>query len=207
MLVAVFAWALILIEVPRESDLVLSRLKSAGSFIAATAGAAMMGLFILRSRVEWLARLIRHIRFPGIARVVENFVQGLRFLGNARILAIVLLHSAALWIAIALQSWFMFFAMNLDFSFGAATFVMVGAAIGSIAQIPGIGGGFQVAWIFCLTTFFMIPAEQAAATSLIAFVLSYAPTVTVGGLYMLAHGISMRGFRDSMRNPGSETVF
>ena len=48
--------------------------------------------------------------------------------------------------------------MNFHFSFAAATLVMVGAAIGSIAQIPGIGGGFQAGYVFCMTTFFMVSA-------------------------------------------------
>ena len=96
--------------------------------------------------------------------------------------------------------------MDLDFSYGAATLVMVVLAIGSIAQIPGIGGGFQVAWIFCMMTFFQIPLEQATATSLIAFVLSYAPTTVVAATYMLARGISMREFRAYIQSPRSETV-
>ena len=49
---------------------------------------------------------------------------------------------------------------------------MVGAAIGSIAQTPGIGGGFQAGYIFCMTSFFMVPTEQAIATSLLAWVSS-----------------------------------
>jgi uncharacterized membrane protein YbhN (UPF0104 family) len=100
----------------------------------------------------------------------------------------------------------MFFGMDLDFSWGAATLVMVALAIGSVAQIPGIGGGFQVAWIFCMTTFFQIPLEQATATALIAFVLSYAPTIVLAALYMLLQGISIREFRTSIQSPRSEIV-
>jgi uncharacterized membrane protein YbhN (UPF0104 family) len=137
---------------------------------------------------------------------VENFARGLNALARARRFAVVLLHSAALWIGMTLQSWFMFFGMDFDFSFGASTLVMVALAIGSIAQIPGIGGGFQVAWIFCLTTFFEIPFEQAAATALLAFVLSYAPTIVVAAFYVLARGISVREFRTSFQRPRSEPI-
>jgi glycosyltransferase 2 family protein len=206
MLIAVFAWALVVIEVPQGSITLLSNLKRGGWMIGATAAIAMLVLVALRRHVDLIARFIRHIRFPGIAKLVETFAQGLSALARARSLAVVMVHSAVLWIGMALQSWFMFFGMDLDFSFGAATLVMVALAIGSIAQIPGIGGGFQVAWIFCMTTFFQIPVEQATATALLAFVLSYAPTIVIAALYMLAQGISMREFRTSIQSPRSETV-
>ena len=124
----------------------LARLKSAGWLIAGSAVIAIVMLFVLRANSEAVVRLVHYIRFPRVAGLVENFSRGLGFLTNARSLAVVMFHSAALWFAIALQFWFMLFGMNLDFAFGAATLVMVAAAIGSIAQIPGIGGGFQVAW-------------------------------------------------------------
>jgi hypothetical protein len=88
----------------------------------------------------------------------------------------------------------------------AATLVMVGAAIGSIAQIPGIGGGFQVGYALCLSAFLHVPAEQAFATALIATVFSYVPTIVSAGLYMLAQGISLRDVRTTVRNPESEIV-
>jgi len=99
------------------------------------------------------------------------------------------------WVAIVLQFWFMLLGMKFDFSVSAATLIMVGAAVGSIAQVPGIGGGFQAGYVFCITTFFGVPAEQAIATSLIAWVSSYVPTVAAGGVYMISHGLSLKDLR------------
>ena len=206
MLIAVFGWALVFIEVPQGSVTVLSNLKRAGWLIGATAAVAILALFFLRRHVDQIARQIRQTRFPQIAKLVENFSRGLTALANARSLGVVLLQSAALWIAMTLQSWFMFFGMDLNFSYSSATLVMVALAIGSIVQIPGIGGGFQVAWVFCMMTFFYIPLEQATATALLAFVLSYAPTVVLAAAYLLTQGISMRELRASIRSPRSEPV-
>jgi uncharacterized membrane protein YbhN (UPF0104 family) len=89
----------------------------------------------------------------------------------------------------------MLLGMNFPFSIWEAALVMVGAAIGSVAQVPGIGGGFQAGYVFCLTTFFAIPPEQALATSLIAWVSSYLPTVMAGGFYMLSQGLSLKDLR------------
>ena len=104
-------------------------------------------------------------------------------------------HSVILWLAIALQFWFMMLGMRFNLVLAAATLVMVGAAIGSIAQIPGIGGGFQAGFVFCLGTFFAVPAEKALAASLVAWVFSYVPTVAIAAIYMLFSGLSWRDLR------------
>jgi len=126
---------------------------------------------------------------------LHSFAQGLSFLKEGRSFGLTLLHSLILWILIALQFWFMMLGMKFDLSFAAATLVMVGAAIGSIAQIPGVGGGFQAGLIFCLGTFFAVPAEKSAAASLIAWVLSIAPTVGIAAVYMLISGLSIKDIR------------
>src|SRR5207302_11180054 len=117
--------------------------------------------------------------------ILHNFAQGLSFLKGGRSLGLTLIHSVVLWLVIALQFWFMMLGMKFQLSFAAATLVMVGAAIGSIAQVPGIGGGFQAGLIFCLGTFFAIPAEKSAAASLVAWIFSIVPTVAIAGVYML----------------------
>jgi uncharacterized membrane protein YbhN (UPF0104 family) len=119
----------------------------------------------------------------------------LSFLERRSSLGLVIIYSFLLWIVITLQFWFMLLGMNFDFAIEAATLVMVGAAIGSIAQIPGIGGGFQAGYVFCITTFFNVPAEQAIATSLLGWVSSNVPTVAVAGLYMISHGLSWKDLR------------
>src|SRR5688572_7270464 len=62
MLIAVFAWALVMIEVAPESVDILVSLKEAAWFVATTALAALAFSFILRSRVGAFATLFR--RFP-----------------------------------------------------------------------------------------------------------------------------------------------
>jgi uncharacterized membrane protein YbhN (UPF0104 family) len=89
----------------------------------------------------------------------------------------------------------MLLGMNFRFSLAAATLVMVGAAVGSVAQLPGIGGGFQALYIFCMTTFFAVPAEKAFASAMIAWISQFIPTVLAGGWYMISHGLSLKDLR------------
>ena len=192
MLIIAFVIALALSDAPTASSPTLALFKNAAWFIAAVAAAAMVALFVLRSNGAWI---VRKIPFRRVAALMDNFLQGLSFLQNGRSLALVVLQSVCLWMLIALQFWFMLLGMNFSLSPASATLVMVGAGIGSIAQIPAIGGGFQAGYVFCMTAFLRVPLEQAVATSLIAAALSFAPTIAISLVFMAAQGFSIRDLK------------
>ena len=201
MLTLAFGLALISSEVTTSPT--LTQLQSSAWIVAAIAAGSLIALFVLRSHGGWLVKIIPVRR---VASLMESFLQGLSFLRNGKSLGVVALQSALLWLGIALQFWTMLLGMNFTFSFGAATLVMVGAAIGSIAQIPGIGGGFQAGYIFCMTALLRVPLEQAVATSLIATVFSFVPTVAISPLFMLGQDFSLRDLKTSVPKPESEAV-
>jgi hypothetical protein len=192
MIIALFAWTLFAIDLPSAAGGSLALMKDAAWVMTAVSAGAMVFLFVFRSNIN---RIVSYVPIPRIADLLHKFARGLLFLQRGRSFGLVVAHSGALWILIALQFWFMLLGMNFDYSLDAATLVLVGAAIGSVAQVPGIGGGFQAGYIFCMTTFFLVPAEKAIATSLIAWFFSYVPTVAVAGIYMLAQGLSLKDLR------------
>ena len=192
MLITLFGLALLLVKLPSAAESTLKLMKDTAWVMLAGAAGAMIFLFFFRSNIELI---VRYVRFARIVSLLRNFSEGLSFLDQGRSFGLAILHSVFVWIVIVLQFWTMLFGMNFHFSLAAATLVMVGAAIGSIAQVPGIGGGFQAGYVFCMMTFFFVPKEQAIATSLIAWVSSYVPTVLAGGLYMVSHGLSLKDLR------------
>jgi uncharacterized protein (TIRG00374 family) len=196
MLILAFGVALLVVELPGTTSSTVALLKRAAWMIAAVAAAALISLFILRSNAAWV---VRKIPFRRVASWMDSFLQGLSFLQDGRSLALVFIQSVGLWILIALQFWFMLLGMNFPFSAAAATLVMVGAGIGSIAQIPAIGGGFQAGYMFCMTAFFQVPKEQAFATSLVAAFLSFVPTIAISFLFMAAQGLSLRDLKSSLK--------
>ena len=202
-LILLFAAALFAAEVPEGSSATLQLLKDASWLIAAAATAALIALFFMRSNAAWI---VRRIPFRRVASWVDSFLKGLSFLKNARSLGLVVLQTALLWIVIALQFWFMLLGMDFPFSLAAATLVMVGAGIGSIAQIPGIGGGFQAGYVFCMSALLRTPIEQALATSLMATLITFGPTILISGAMMLGQGFSMRELKTSVHKAGSEIV-
>jgi uncharacterized protein (TIRG00374 family) len=192
MLIALFGGALLLVKLPSAAEHTVTLMKNTAWVMVAGSIGAMLCLFFLRSNVE---RIIRYVPIARIASLLRSFSEGLSFLDRGSSFGLAIAHSILVWAVIVLQFWFMLLGMNFHFSISAATLVMVGAAIGSIAQVPGIGGGFQAGYVFCMTTFFIVPPEQAIATSLLAWVSSYVPTVLAGCLYMVSHGLSLKDLR------------
>jgi len=192
LIIALFGSALLMVELPSTAGPTVALMKSTAWVMVGGSFGAMVFLFFFRSNIN---RIVRFVPFAKVVSLLKNFAEGLSFLDRTRSFGLALAHSVFVWVVIMLQFWFMLLGMKFDFSLPAATLIMVGAAVGSIAQVPGIGGGFQAGYIFCMTTFFNVPAEQAFATSLIAWVSSYVPTVIAGGVYMISHGLSLKDLR------------
>ena len=192
MIVVLFAWSLISIEFPATAGASVRIMKNTAWTMVAVSVGAIIFMFLFHSNID---RIVRYIPIRKVGELLEKFSQGLLFLKQRKRLALALVHSLLIWGMITLQFWFMMLGMNFQFSLQASTLVLVAAAIGSIAQIPGIGGGFQTGFAFCLTTFFAVPAEQAIAASLVAWAFSYVPTIAVAGLYMIIQGLSFKDLR------------
>jgi glycosyltransferase 2 family protein len=192
MLIVLFGWSLLLVDLPATAGRTVELMEKTAWIMVASSIAAIVLLLVFRTNID---RILGFIRFPKLRSILKNFSEGLSFIEQRGALAGVIVHSIVVWVFIALQFWLMLLGMHFEFSISAATLVMVGAAIGSIAQIPGVGGGFQAGYIFCMTTFFIVPPEQAIATSLVAWVSSTVPTVLLGGLYMISHGLSLKDLK------------
>jgi uncharacterized protein (TIRG00374 family) len=192
MIVALLATTLLFVEVAPGASRSLELLKQAAWVMVFACVIGIICMFVFRSNVDRIASVIPMKR---LSSMLHSFAEGLSFLRRRQTLVLAVAHSLALWIVIALQFWFTLLGMNFHFSLAASTLVMVGVALGSIVQIPGVGGGFQVGFIFCMTTFFGVPVEQATAASLVALVFSNLPTLAVTGIYMMAQGMSFQDLR------------
>ena len=203
MLIVLFAWALLTVDVSPESAEALTLMKNGAWFISGACVAAIVALFLFRSNLE---RILPYIPFVRLRSMAASFAQGLSFLQSGRSLSLAIFHSVVLWIAITLQFWFTLLGIHFDFTVEASTLVLVGTALGSIVQVPGIGGGFQAGFVFCMATFFRIPAETALAAALVAWVFSYMPTVVATVIYMFIQGVRLRDVKSLIQGPQPETT-
>ncbi|MGH9395450.1 MAG: lysylphosphatidylglycerol synthase transmembrane domain-containing protein [Terriglobia bacterium] len=68
-------------------------------------------------------------------------------------------------------------------------------ALGLVIQLPGVGGGFQVAVLLALKDIFHIPAEGAASAAILTWVAVMLPCLILGLILVIAGGLSFRKLR------------
>jgi len=193
MLGIIFGVTLIFLELPAaEGRRQLGFMRNFATVLIIALVAGMIAMVTFRSNID---RIVALVPFKRVAAFLHGIAQGLAFLHERRSVMMTFFHSSLLWIVITLQFWFMILALNLNFSLLAATLVMVAAAIGSVVSIPGVGGGFQVAMVFCLVTFFGVTTERSVVAALVAYALSYLPTLGIAAIYMMLTGLSLKDLR------------
>jgi uncharacterized protein (TIRG00374 family) len=129
---------------------------------------------------------------PALRSVLETFRRGLAATSSVRGVGIVTGYSVLLWLVHTLQFWLILEGLGLSYPVAAITLTLVLTSLGSIVQIPGIGGGFQAGFILAATTVLDVPAEVAIAASLMVWFITTIPTILAAGGYMLWKGISFR---------------
>lgn len=73
------------------------------------------------------------------------------------------------------------------------TLIVAGVvAFGSAVQIPGIGGGMQVATVLVLTEFFRIPVETATGIAIVMWAVAFLVIIPFGVILALQEGIHWR---------------
>lgn len=81
------------------------------------------------------------------------------------------------------------FPVTEHFSLTDIVIFMGFMSFGSAVQIPGVGGGMQVAAIFVFTEFFRVPLESATGLALILWAVSFLVIVPIGVVLALRDGL------------------
>jgi glycosyltransferase 2 family protein len=111
--------------------------------------------------------------------------------------------SLAALIAVSLAMWFMIIMayQEVAYSYGvpvlnirrSQVLVLMGASmIGSMVQLPGIGGGSQVATIAALQRIFDVPKELAASCGIMLWLVTFVAIVPLGLLLAHRERLSLR---------------
>ena len=96
-----------------------------------------------------------------------------------------------LWIAQAFGGAFAHSEMN----FPGAMLLLAVTLVGATLQLPGIGGGAQVASFIALTTIFGVEQEPAAAIAVVLWLITFAASALVGVPLLIHEGLSMGELR------------
>ena len=203
---AIFAFALTRVQ---NSDIrvgpKLTWVLSAGGHIVSVACIAILLILLsLRHFAEPLRlRLLAALAFLPQKRLqkAEKFIgalfQGVESMRSDGALLLVLFYSVLEWILIG------FCYLCLVHSFGAMVslsvvdvLILMGfVSFGAIVQIPGIGGGTQVASVLVLTELFGVRLELASALALFIWALTFVAIVPLGLIIALKEGLDWHSLR------------
>lgn len=183
----------------RSAGKELAWVVASGGWAALIGGAVCLGLIVaLRFlSAEQRAKLLAMVgRLPaGLAEKVRplagSFLEGAAASCDGRLQGKVFAYTFVEWVIIAACQWSVFQAFPVTRGFGWSEVVTIVGLVsfGAVVQLPGIGGGMQVAAIAVLTQLFGLGLEEASSVAFVLWVCSFVLVVPVGVMLALKEGL------------------
>jgi uncharacterized protein (TIRG00374 family) len=145
------------------------------------------GAGALGARLESLGRT--RPRIARVAGLFNSFASGLHAIRNAGDLAISIVLTIIHWGCNALIYIWVSHALGgrmAAFTFTDALLIMTFTMVGSALQLPGVGGGSQLATFLVLTAVYGVSSETAAVMAIVIWLITFAE-VTLAGVPLLIH--------------------
>ncbi|MGH9451765.1 MAG: lysylphosphatidylglycerol synthase transmembrane domain-containing protein [Terriglobia bacterium] len=167
--------------------------------------AAVAGLVVYRAYSEhlilWLDRALQRApdKFRGrLHGFLRSFSSGLDVIRDPRNFSATVALTVLLWTVNVAITWLTIRSVGgrlAGFSWWAAALTMFFAGLGLAIQLPGVGGGSQVAILLVLEDLFHLPAEGAASAAVLSWVAIMIPCMILGLILVIAGGLSFRKLR------------
>ena len=172
---------------------------SVGGYLAVGIGATCILLLVVfrnfgdagQKRILSAVSFLPERSYQRVERTLSAFVQGMHSTRNARLLGLMILYTLVEWFIIVECYWALFrsFPATSGFRFTNVVVFLGFVAFGSIVQIPGIGGGIQVASIVVLTEIYGIALEAATGVALFIWIVTFVVVVPIGFVFAFHEGI------------------
>ena len=175
---------------------------AAGGYSLAVAGAICLVLLLAfrdparRAQTRILSALtfLPETQQQRAAQMLEAFSQGVECTRDARSLALLLGYTLLEWLVIVASSFALFRGFSATSGFGALDVLVLMAfmTLGSLIQVPGLGGGVQVASIVALTRIYGISLEAASGIAILLWIVGSIAIVPIGLLCAFHEGLNWR---------------
>lgn len=139
-----------------------------------------------------------------LADIIAGFSEGLQAIRGPADLLIAVFYTALHWGLVTLiylwtaRAFPTAFTLS-DVTFPGAMLLLAVTLVGSVFQLPGVGGGAQVLSFFALTTIFSVEQEPAAAIAILLWLITFAASALVGVPLLIHEGLSMGELRNLAR--------
>jgi glycosyltransferase 2 family protein len=171
------------------------------------AGVAGASVFLLYLRLHGSALLERRLQGwmiahgwrAKIAGILLGFARGVQAIRTWSELALSVFYSAAHWFLVLLVYLWVshsFGGTLTSLTLGDAMLVMAFTLVGSAVQLPGVGGGSQVACFLAYTAVFGVEKEAAAAASIVMWLITFAACSLAGVPLLIHEGFSLGKLRE-----------
>ena len=158
------------------------------------------GTALLERRLEgW--RTMHGWRGP-MARILLGFVRGVQAIRDLKELLLAIFYSAAHWFLILLVYYWGTHAFGsasprmAELSLGEVMLVMAFSLVGSVVQLPAVGGGAQLASVLVYTKIFGVETEPATAAAVVLWLIGFAVVTLAGVPYLIQEGLSLGKLRE-----------
>ena len=187
----------------------------AGGYMAGIIGAAclalLLGLRQFRGNVQ--QRLMDGMSFlpavvsARIAKALASFGEGMESMRSGARTALLVLYTVVEWLVIAGAFGCVFKAFPATHDLGVTDVVILlgFVCLGSIVQIPGVGGGMQIVTVLVLTEFFGVTLEAASGIALVLWIITFVGIVPLGLVLAFHEGIQWRNLRHIEAVPEAKT--
>jgi uncharacterized protein (TIRG00374 family) len=178
-----------------SSRVLATAAKTTGSFLFVGVLAAVVVLVYLRLHgTALLERRLHGWRAhhgwrSKVAGIILGFARGVQTIRTWRELALAVFYSALHWIGVALIYVWISHSLGgklATIGLGDALLVLAFTVVGSAVQLPGVGGGSQLACFLAYTTIFGVEKEPAAAAAILIWLITFA-ACSLAGVPLLIH--------------------
>jgi glycosyltransferase 2 family protein len=176
-----------------------------GKIVGASCAAVVVSLVSMRHFAEPVRRrLVTATRWlPGRwpikwEKLVNALAKGVESIRSDGALLLILLYSVLEWMSIGGCYWCLAqaFAGVINITIVDIMILMGFISFGGVVQIPGVGGGTQVAAVLVLTELYGTRVELAASFAMLLWILTFVAIVPVGLGLALKEGLDWRSLRE-----------
>ena len=182
--------------------------KTAGTLLFAGVTAAVV--FLVYLRLHGTALLERRLggwramagwRGP-VARILLGLVRGVQAIRDVKELFLAIFYSAAHWLLILLVYYWGTHSFGnasprmAELSLGQVMLVMAFSLVGSVVQLPAVGGGAQLASVLVYTKIFGVETEPATAAAVVLWLIGFAACCLAGVPFLIQEGLSLGKLRE-----------
>jgi hypothetical protein len=189
-----------------------SALEAAGLLAGITGAlslALLLGLRYFRGSIR--TRLMDSLSFlpdaihQRVARFLHAFEEGMQSTQRQSFVWLLVAYTVIEWLVVA-GSFFCVFRAFPATAGMRVTDVIIAlgfVCFGSVLQIPGVGGGMQIATILVLTEFYGVSLEAASGIALVLWIITFVVIVPLGLVLAFHEGIKWRSLRHIEESPSS----